>query len=166
MKPASKIVLFSVLLIMASCIKEEQYPIIPEINYQGFQVLKTADNHDSLGLLTISYKDGDGDIGLNSWDTVEPYKYNYYLTFLYQKNGQLLRLEPADTSLTFNSRIPILTPAGRNKNIKGEISMELQLYYAWPVLESDTIGFEVYIKDRALHTSNVIQTPLYIISKP
>jgi len=169
MNPASKIVvlLFALTLSgLTSCIKEEQYPIEPVIRFERFATLQNTNSHDSLGLLTISYTDGDGDIGLYDTDTAEPYKYNYFLKFQYLKNGELVELKPADTSLGFNGRIPILTPTGKNKNIKGEISMELELYFAWPALQSDTISFEVFIKDRALHSSNIVQTPLFIINKP
>lgn len=169
MKTVPKIVLFAVLPLLAaltSCIKQDNYPIEPVIEYQGFGTLPDVNNYDSLGRLTISYTDGDGDIGLYDTDTVEPYKYNFYLKFYYQKNGVMTELIPADTNLGFNSRIPILTPSGKNKNIKGQISIDLQLYYAWVALQSDTIAFEVYIKDRALHTSNVVSTPKFIIRKP
>jgi len=162
------ILLPATLLGLASCIKEEQYPIEPRIQFEGFWKPDSTSNskYDSIRFLSISYTDGDGDIGLYDTDTAEPYKYNYFLKFLYLKNGELVEVKPADTTLGFNARIPILTPTGRNKNIKGEIRMELELYYAWPSLQSDTISFEVYIKDRALHSSNIVQTPLFIISKP
>jgi hypothetical protein len=80
-------------------------------------------------------------------------------------DNQLVEVKPVDDSVTFNARIPILTPAGRNKNIKGTITMTLALYFARQMLESDTIAFEIYIKDRALNESNVLQTPMFIIKK-
>jgi len=80
-------------------------------------------------------------------------------------NNQLVEVKPVDSTLTFNARIPILTPAGRNKNIKGDITMYLELYFARQILKSDTIGFEIYIKDRDLNESNVVETPLFIIKK-
>jgi len=169
MKTYPKIALFSVLLILlglTACIKEQQYPLEPVIAFRQYGVVRDVSNYDSLGVLTISYTDGDGDIGLYDSDTVEPYKYNFYLTFLQMKNGQLTPLIPADSSLGFNARIPILMPTGRNKNIKGDISIDIQLTYARFLLQSDTIAFDVYIKDRALHQSNVVRTPLFLIAKP
>jgi hypothetical protein len=169
MKQLTKIILFLVValpFLVTSCIKEDQYPIEPVIDYQGFATLSDLNNHDSLGQITISYTDGDGDIGLYDYDTIEPLKYNFYLKFFSQKNGQPVELIPADPNLGFNARIPILTPTGKNKNIKGEISFDLELYYAWSLLESDTISFEVYIKDRAQHISNIVKTPQYIIHRP
>jgi len=172
MKSKPKIILFILLAVvtgLASCIKEEQYPIEPKIQfvrYENDTSFKDINGNDSIVALTISYTDGDGDIGLYDSDTAEPYKYNYFLKLQYLKNGQRVEVIPVDTTLGFNGRIPILTPTGRNKNIKGEISYVLELYYAWALLETDTIGFEVYIKDRALHSSNVVETPMFVISKP
>jgi hypothetical protein len=169
MRASSKIILFGLaisLTVLASCIKEVNYPPEPVIEFNQFGVYRSVDDFDSIGQLTISYTDGDGDIGLYDYDTVEPYKYNFFLDFMYMKNGQWVQLLPADTSLGFNARIPILTPNGKNKNIKGNISIDIQLFYAWALLGSDTIRFDVYIKDRALHSSNTVRTPAFIIQKP
>jgi hypothetical protein len=117
MKTLSKIALISLLPLLTgvtSCIKQDNYPIEPVITFKEFGVLKSIDNYDSIGRLTISYTDGDGDIGLYDTDTVEPYRYNFFLKFLYRKNGEMVELIPADTTLGFNARIPILTPTGRN----------------------------------------------------
>ena len=166
MKQSPKIYFIFLLLLISlapSCVKEEQYPVEPAITFLDFGVYRDVSDKDSVGVITISYTDGDGDIGLNDWDTLEPYKYNYYLKFLEQVNGTLTEVEPADKNINFNARIPILTPEGRNKNIKGNIAMSIELYYSRYALKSDTVAFEIYIKDRALHSSNVIQTPLFIL---
>jgi hypothetical protein len=168
MNQYTKISLFLLVLIitgLASCIKEEQYPIIPQIEFGSFATARDISGKDSLGAVTISYTDGDGDIGLFSWDTIEPYKYNYYLKFMQVINKQLVEVKPVDSTVTFNARIPILTPAGRNKNIKGDITMNLELYFARNLLQSDTVAFEIYIKDRALHSSNVVESPLYVLKR-
>ncbi len=161
------IVAITLLTLFASCIKEEQYPIEPVINFESFGAMKDENDKDSLGVLTITYTDGDGDIGLQPYETVDPYRYNYYLRFFQKYNGEIFEIKPADTNVTFNGRIPMLTPTGRNKNIKGQISMFMDLYYARPLFKNDTIDikFEVYIKDRALHTSNLVETPFFTIYK-
>ncbi len=150
---------------LAGCIKEDQYPIIPRIEFGSFATAKDINGKDSLGAVTITYTDGDGDIGLYSWDTIEPRKYNFYLKFMQVVNKQLVEVKPVDSTITFNSRIPILTPAGRNKNIKGNITMYLELYFARPLLKSDTVAFEIYIKDRALNSSNVVESPLFLLKR-
>ncbi len=168
MKLYTKISLFLLILLftgLTGCIKEVQYPLKPEIEFGGFSTMRDVSGKDSVGLITISYTDGDGNIGLYAGDTVEPYKYNYYLKFMQMINHQLIEFKPPDTTITFNARIPILTPAGKNKNIKGDITMNLELYFAREALQSDTIAFEIYIKDRNLLESNVIETPLFIIKR-
>lgn len=168
MKIYTKITFFLLISMVAgltSCIKEEQYPIIPHIEFGGFATAKDITGKDSLGAISISYTDGDGNIGLFAWDTVEPKKYNFYLKFMELVNNELVEVKPVDSTLTFNGRIPLLTPVGRNKNIKGDITMYLELYFARQILKSDTIAFEIYIRDRDLNNSNVIETPLFLIQR-
>ena len=150
---------------LTGCIKEEQYPVIPYIEYKSFGTYTSIDGKDSLGVITISYTDGDGNIGLFAWDTVEPLNYNYYLKLMQQIDGQMVEVLPPDTSVPFNARIPILTPAGKNKNIKGDISRKLELYFMTAFLQSDTISFEIYIKDRDLNQSNTVITPRFKIRR-
>ncbi len=161
----SLILLIPILAGLTGCIKEEQYPVEPKIVFESFITRRDISGKDSSGVITISYTDGDGNIGLFAWDTVEPRKYNFYLKFMELVNNQLVEVKPVDSTLTFNARIPILTPAGRNKNIKGDITMNLELYFARQILKSDTIAFEIYIKDRDLNESNMVETPLFIIKK-
>ncbi len=161
----SLILLFPLFAFVTGCIKEEQYPIKPQIEFGGFATLKDISGRDSLGAITISYKDGDGNIGLYAWDTVEPLKYNFYLKFMQEIDNQLVEVKPLDTNVTFNARIPILTPEGRNKNIKGNITMYIQLYFVRPLLQSDIIAFEIYIKDRDLNNSNVVESPRFSIKR-
>jgi len=162
----SLILVLPILAVIAGCIKEEQYPVEPHIEFIEFATLTDVTGKiDSLGLLRISYTDGDGDIGFYPDEPVEPLNYNYYLKMFQYVNNQLVEVEPANNEVPFNARIPILTPTGRNKNIKGTIDRSLDLYFARQVLLSDTIKFEIYIKDRALNVSNVVETPLYIIKK-
>jgi len=109
MKIYTKITFFLLISIVAgltSCIKEEQYPIIPHIEFGGFATAKDITGKDSLGAISISYTDGDGNIGLFAWDTVEPKKYNFYLKFMELVNNELVEVKPVDSTLTFNGRIP------------------------------------------------------------
>ncbi len=158
------ILLPALLIYFFSCQKFEEYPVIPHIEFNEFQVIKDINGSDSLGYLSISYTDGDGDIGLKSSDTLPPYEYNFFLDIYQNINGELEKVVLPDSNVTFNARIPILTPKGVHKAIKGTIEMELELFRMVPFLDSDTIAFETYIVDRALHESNVIMTPEFIVN--
>jgi hypothetical protein len=169
MKSRSKIILICLLLgasVLYSCIKKDEFPVIPAIQWEGYSVMRNTAGYDSLGFLKISYTDGDGNIGLYDSDTVAPYKYNFFVKMLQMKNGSLQEIIFPDTNLNFNARIPILTPTGKNKNIKGEIEMMIQIYFASPILTSDTIAFDLYIMDRDLNKSNVIRTPFLPVIRP
>lgn len=160
------IFLFMAAMGFTSCLKKEQYPIEPAIKWESYSVLRDGKGYDSISYLKISYTDGDGDIGLYDSDTVAPYKYNFFVKMFQMKNGSLKEIIFPDTNLNFNGRIPLLTPTGRNKNIKGEIEMMIELYFARPVLVSDTIAFDLYLMDRALHKSNIVSSPLLTVRKP
>ena len=151
------------LLVFSSCAEFDEYPIIPHIEFVSFATLPNVQQQDSLGYLTISYTDGDGDIGLTSEEITPPYQYNFFIDIYENINGVQQKIIFPDTSITFNSRIPVLTPDGINKSITGEIEMELELYIMSPFLASDTISFELYIMDRALNKSNVIHTPDFVV---
>jgi hypothetical protein len=145
---------------MYSCQKKEEYPTIPQIEYEGMikiynQVLAKYDR----GVLKISFKDGDGDIGLRDFEVSPPYDYNLFVKYFELQNGQPVRVVIADSN-EFNARIPVLTPAGSIKSIKGEIEDTLFIYnFQSPF---DTIKFDVYLTDRALNKSNTITTGWFL----
>ncbi len=81
-----------------------------------------------MGVLTITFKDGDGDIGLRQNEIDPPYDYNFFISLYEIKDGDSVEYIPVvynpstqtfDT-LTFNQRIPMLTPAGPDKSISGK----------------------------------------------
>jgi len=152
-------------LIILSCIREEEYPIIPEIKFEDFTLLYNPNSGlIERGVLKISFKDGDGDIGLYQHDTAPPYDLNFFITYYEIQNRdtvEIFLVDPGtgDTS-TFNARIPILTPSGSDKSIKGEIEDTLWIYD--PSSSYDTIMFKAYLIDRALHESNKVSTPLIV----
>ena len=57
------IFLLSIFLIFfGGCIENIKYPDKPEIEFKDFQIIRSKDNKDSLGILIFSFTDGDGDI--------------------------------------------------------------------------------------------------------
>ena len=153
------------LLFQVACKKGPEYPIEPAITFKDFVKIPNNTGHDDKANLIISFTDGDGDIGLEEGDTMSPYNstskyyYNFFITYYEVKNGidSLIELP-----FTNNSRIPVITPTGRNKAIKGDIQIEL--FIRNPTAINDSICFDVSICDRALHVSNVIRTPTFKIN--
>ena len=153
------------LFLFSSCMKKESFPIIPEIAYQNFETVFDTGKIATRGYLTISFKDGDGDIGLRTdqkeppYNPGSPYYYNYIIDYYERQNGAFVKVE-LDPS--FNARIPYLTPTDMNKAIKGFIVDTLVLD---PAPAFDTVKLKFFIYDRALHKSNTDSTPPIILRR-
>ncbi len=142
--------------------------------------LQSTDGKDSLLVLTFTYKDGDGDLGLNQSDTLSPFNpvidsvgkslnpfyQNLHINYLEKYQGLFQAVtnpfNAADT-LTYAFRFESLTPDGRHKSIRGDIEVKISPN-AYPNA-ADTTLYELYIYDRALHKSNVVQSPVVIWNK-
>ncbi len=162
------IIFFAGVFFQTSCKKPETYPIIPHIDFVSFTKIANNENIDDKGILKISFTDGDGDIGLSADDTFPPYNpgsifyYDLFIKYYRKHNGVFL----ADSlPMTNNSRIPVVTPDGQNKSIKGDIEVQLFINNPVPPTAYDTICFDVCIADRALHLSDTIRTPEIIVKK-
>lgn len=155
------------LVIVSGCIEQREYPIEPIIEFKSFSTEKNVAGNDVTGFFTISFTDGDGDIGLTQSDTFPPYNpgseyyYNFFITF-YQMSGGVFQpiTEP------YNSRIPDINPTGIDKDLKGDIQIEIDLSILSLVLTSDTIRMDAYIVDRALHKSNIVETGAFVLDLP
>ncbi|MDD4142185.1 MAG: hypothetical protein PHR20_05270 [Bacteroidales bacterium] len=147
-------------LILFSCNHYEEYPIEPQIEYNGYTLLSQITETDTIpvkGVIKIGFTDGDGDIGLYDYDTVAPYDYNLFIAYYELHNNVWTQVVNADgDTVNFNGRIPIITPDGSNKNIKGTIydTVLLNTFSSF-----DTVKYVISIRDRALHQSNEIETP-------
>jgi len=152
---------------LMSCMKKESYSDVPQIGFASYYNIFDTTKIAKKGVLTITFQDGDGDIGLNSWDIFPPYDsasiyfYNYYVDLYYKRNGTFVK----DTTLNppLYTRIPNLTPDDPNKAIKGYIVDTIPLN---PHPLYDTIQFSMFIYDRALHKSNVVTTPEIVVRRP
>ena len=172
--PVSRVVIhgfFALLLALCSCQKPVEYPIEPKIAYEGFTYLFNSDSTFSgEGVISFSYTDGDGDLGLDDTDTLSPFGFNdahYYnmlVDYLKCVNGEFVKTpllswnaqtQSYDT-VTFNARFKRLRDSEEPRAISG--TMDYTLTVQNPFSPNDTIKFEIRILDRALHESNVIQT--------
>jgi hypothetical protein len=153
-------------VLLSGCRKFEEYPPEPEIGYNNYILLINPEtNISEKGLLSITYRDGDGDIGLEQSDTLFPFQrngefyYNLRVRYFEQQNGILVELP-----YNFSGRIPPLIPKDQKKAIKGIIEYEMDIYD--PTSSYDTIQFQVQLIDRALNISNEVSTPLIVRMVP
>ncbi len=156
-------VLGAVAISVAGCFPKEQFPVEPRITMKSFEQFGDSAS------LTISFTDGDGDIGLTAtdlqppFDTGSTYFHNMFLEYEELQNGEWVR---PTLSIPFYYRIPNITPTGQNKVLEGDIAVALK---PWPVFpappgsSNDTIRFSVQLVDRAINLSNIEFSPEVII---
>ncbi|HTX87923.1 MAG TPA: hypothetical protein VMC08_02955 [Bacteroidales bacterium] len=162
------IVLWSLpgLFLWTGCLKQENYSNIPAITLQSFVLVYDTGHYPVSAILTITFQDGDGNIGLSDGDTLPPYDKNgqYYYNFVIQYyERQMGQFVLRDLEPPLSARIPVLSPLYPGKPIKGVIADTLVMD---PTPVHDTIRIDAFIYDRALNKSNVISTPVAILRRP
>lgn len=154
--------LFTILIFgLISCLKPQKFPPEPIIEYDNFIAMSDS------GELVISFTDGDGDIGLAKGDTTGAYrpsnKYHHNLFVEYFEKVDGAGWQPgkdiAGEDIIFLYRIPVLTPQGKNKALKGKIRVTIEPSYYNPLsTDSDTIKYRITLVDRSLTESNTVES--------
>ncbi len=175
------IISFFAAIILVACKGNEIYPIVPSIVFKDAYVVYNPSNTDSFLVVAFTYKDGDGDIGLNSDDNAPPYNTdtlgpnksnsnrfanNVWIDYFQKINGQYSQPLFPFTLDTVNVdvRVGNLTPEGNHKAIRGEIRVQLNAVPKDYPNRSDTIKLKIRLVDRALHVSNEVESPdLYLV---
>ncbi|MEO5584595.1 MAG: hypothetical protein ABIQ75_03985 [Flavobacteriales bacterium] len=146
-------------VLLSACLKTEAFPKEPHIEFKSY-----TQSPDS-AKLTISFTDGDGDIGLNQGDTLPPYNpgslwyHNFFVDYYKRQNGQWVLQQ---FTLPLYYRIPVITPTGQNKALQGDIAVQISPLVL-PQVPGDTVRFSVRIADRALHESNTVFTDAIVV---
>jgi hypothetical protein len=143
------------------CLKPKVYPDEPIIEFKEAKVMNT----DSL-MVSFSFTDGDGDIGLSSsdiqppFDTSSKYYNNVFLRYYEKVNGHWVQgISGAGTPVEFKYRTEKLTPTGKNKALTGRVYIYITpIYYNEFSPDGDTIKYDIQLVDRALHESNIVET--------
>jgi hypothetical protein len=147
--------------VFISCLKPEKFPVEPSISFDSFTPLNDS------GLLVISFTDGDGNIGLAEGDTTGPFsstlKYHNNLFVEYFEKVDGIGWQQgknfAGDDIVFAFRIPVLTPNGKNKALKGKINVTLEPSYYTPLSpDSDSIKYKITLVDRDFNVSNVVES--------
>lgn len=129
-----------------SCKKDEVIinpprPDIPYIEVKSAGPLTVTAFEDSV-VFIVYYEDGNGDLGYNSPDS--------------------LSLFVTDTRipLTESFFVPLLSPEGADISIQGELRVVLNnTILVNPDADSETVYFELQLKDRSGNLSNVAVSP-------
>lgn len=145
---------------MPGCFKSQEYPDYPIIS-DPFVVI-----YPDSAVLTFSFTDGDGDIGLYDseidppYDTSSRYHYNLYIDY-YEKDdvlGWKPGLDLAGDSVVFKYRLEPIIVKGKKRGIKGTMDVTMKEYFNPLSSQSDTIKFGIVLIDKALNESDQIWT--------
>jgi hypothetical protein len=145
---------FAVALAMTfGCKKPNSYPDEPAIKLSSITVIKNpANGLDSIARVVISFTDGDGDLGTEQYDGPD----NFIVNLFEKNNGTWVAILPS-----LSGHLPYLTPSGSNTALKGDIEHDIGLPFG---LVNDTLRFDIFIYDRALHQSNTVTTPEIVVT--
>lgn len=143
---------------MTSCVKEKSFPPQPVIVFKKF-ILYSTDSADCI----IKFKDGDGDIGILSGDTIS--EDDLKMKYLYKLNASDVAFLPYDSdpgtaqfdTLFYGYRVPDITPDGQYKALDGEIKIKLRTAPLFNPLHK-VVKFEIVLTDRAGNKSNMVTT--------
>lgn len=147
----TRCIILCFLLPLFACNRKSLYSDVPKITYKSMQPKIIQAGSSSGGtLISFIIEDGDGDIGFNT------------------KN---LYLKDSRDSTQVIMKIPeIPSEYGPNNGIKGTITVSY--LSAWLLLRSDTahinsdtLHWDIFIKDEAGNVSNTIQTEDLILMK-
>jgi hypothetical protein len=146
--------LFTGTVFLSSCVKEKNFPPEPTIEFLRYQKYG-SDSADCV----ISFKDGDGDIGITEGDTAS--EDDFKMKYLYKgADGNYHPFDAIDSTaamdtLFYSYRVPNITPEGQYKALEGEIKAKLRsspLYFPGHT----SIKFEIRLRDRSGNWSNIV----------
>lgn len=149
---------------LSSCVKEPSYPIEPVIEFKS--VSSDYVNAGFADTLTISFTDGDGDIGVNPAgdDSCDLCSFkNGDSTCLRLSSFNVFVIDSRDTCVgTFASAN--VESTGKFKALSGEISVitavDSKKCFAVPDpnCPNETFFYWIVIRDKAGHLSNIVRT--------
>ena len=157
-------------VLLTSCFKEPTFDDVPFIAFKTTEYKKGAAGVKDSIIVSISFQDGDGDLGLNPNETNPPFDqngtdyFNYLADLYYETSPDHFEKYPFNSNLpNFYGRFPRLTP--KSSDPDKPRPLEGTLIYGYEtspglnlLLGNKRIKFFIKMKDRALHQSNEIQT--------
>ena len=172
---------------LSSCLKEPSYSTTPSIGFDGVDENVRMKRFTAAGqvpvdsvFVTISFQDGDGDLGLNDEEIKLPpyafpsrYSANYFIEpyIKVPSTGKFVKLSDAGRGIAagaYNARFNHISNTTDNKTaaLKGTLTRAFGFGFGDVFnkdFKSEEVRFEVTIVDRALHESNTVTTESIII---
>ncbi len=146
-----KFIILALVVFISGCVKPTEYTEEPVIEFISLNKNVIEEGIDSL-IITFSFKDGDGDIGINPEDN----------TTQQIKNLKFYDSRDKSNLLTQEFTIPEIPGQGAGNGISGEISAKIHPRLISclniPEDESETFVYSFQIEDRLGNLSNFAET--------
>ena len=163
MKRATILVILFSIVLGIGCKKDATDPVPPVITFMDAQF--SADK--SYTIVKFEFFDEDGDLGLKQDENGGEQEFNVFVDYYEKVNGAWVLKSPVITWNTTEAkfdttelhlRLPFLeNESGRS--LEGETKIDLLYDFT-----ADTFRYEISLKDRAYHLSNVITTSDLIVN--
>lgn len=141
-----KLLYICIAILLFSCKKEDAINEIPTISFVSISPSTANEYVDDINI-TISYSDGDGDLGENNPDI-----FNLFV----RDNRNFIE---------YKFRIPELTPDDSNIAIEGEFNIIINGTGITNESTSQQVDYNVYVVDREGNKSNTITTSKITINQ-
>ena len=139
------IYLFAIVLLF-SCDKEQVISDTPIIEFKNISPTTVQEYSDDISV-TISYSDGNGDLGENNPDI-----HNLFVED--NRNG-----------IVYQFRIPHLAPDNNSIAIEGDFNITINGSGITNESSSQQVNYSIYVTDRAENKSNIITTSFITIEE-
>ncbi|MCB9226981.1 MAG: hypothetical protein R2836_10075 [Chitinophagales bacterium] len=151
---------FGLLTGLWACVAEPKYPNEPHIEYVSVSTTEEYVQTSVFASLTISFTDGNGDLGGSEAENPSCnsnceylsdsscYNDKYYSAFIIDSRDSCFQ----------SFQLPDLTPTGNVKAISGEVDLSFFLNKKTSPNPADTVFYYVIIRDRSGNYSNIVRT--------
>jgi len=173
----------SLILLLGACDKDQDLSPVPAVKGVSIDLL-----NDNQAEITVSFEDGDGNLGLFDFDTGEPrqfealvcermingtlvidtagstnpYYYNLFITYQEMVDGEWIDPDPCESNL-LSRRVPVPEPEGQDKTLIGDIVLNnVQVFLSGETAGGDSIRYGFQLFDRDLNESNVLYSELLV----
>ena len=166
----SFLMVLAVLLSLSACMEDLELPPEPVIEFVSLSATN-IDEFESL-ILTISFEDGDGDIGYGSGVTRDcadslVCDFESEISCFNDPFWNAILIDMRDSCFVPPYIFPDIQD-GNNSAVFGEIELVVPPIFCknfgCPTCETDTLVYQVLIKDRAQNISNPVFTDTIIIN--
>lgn len=189
------------LLILFACERPPEYSNSPQIEFKSVRYIDYTGPRKDTILIEITFKDGDGDLGLSGTDTAAPFNfriiganrgpagdtleiltnlnhYNFFCDFFIKRGATFQRVLdfnqddgiPYQVPVNpFYYRFPVLNPDFKKGPLEGSLAIAIENAFFQRFNDigtfepTDSLKLSIYIKDRSLNNSNIVESGIFTI---